>query len=126
MLQKIEDLYWRAVKRGQRAKEMVVGEQTEYLDRHTAYVWANELMPSRLNLSRYRALCLFAEFYVRGMMKGSSLCEGLVHNLHESTMSGFAAVPRAMVDMDEGNYDVLLMGPPGGSQGGLDDIPVEK
>lgn len=126
MFQNLEERFWRMMKRGQRAKEMVIGEQTEVLDKFTAYVWANELMPSRLNLSRYRALCLFAEFYSRRMMKGASLCEGLVHGLHESTMSGFAAVPRAIVDMDEGNYDVFLTGPPGGSQGGLDDIPVEK
>lgn len=122
----VEDLYWEEQKRKQEAKLKVKDQRDKDLDTYTAYVWAHlKPMPSNVINRKHRALSLMREFASRGFRKGASICAHRVLELDTAVQSGFAAVPRVMVDEQEGAFEVLMqqLGLPAGR--GLDDYPVE-
>jgi len=120
---KIVERWLQDQKKKQEGKLKINEEKRGFLNKYSAYVWAKgHTMNSELIWRKYRALCLFAEFYSRGFMLGARICEQRVAILDNAILSGYNAVPSVLVDDDDGTYAVLMREAGMSGYGGLKDF----
>lgn len=120
--ERAEDQLRKLWQKGTKGKQQIMDALSKGRDKRTAFVWSGKHdMDVDLVLARFSAMIMFAEFYVRGFMKGAFIMEEIVR-YYDSLMDGHQAIPDILVDPESGTMRVIMGDEEYPVPGGLDDL----